>query len=186
MGACRLQIGLKRVQRRNPLYVKAARARIDQVEQRRLGQVKVRNRIEKRGRYRISESVPLTGSFESIAPPLESEPAEQRFRDGFIDPRHFVAERIKGVNMPPPVLPNKKARKPAVLIHAADEILAISVIRAPRGNVRRIWRTLMRQELFWPSCFASRFRPASWHLRQRGPGQPCRRASQGKSASASR
>src|SRR6516165_11749117 len=142
------------------------RARFDQFEEQHYGQVKARNRIEKRGRYGIGHGLPLIGSFERVAPPLEADLAKQRFRDELIDARHFVVESIKGMNMPPPFLRNKEARKPAVLIVAADEILAIGVIRIARLNFHRGWQVPMRQELIGPvasrpylgRCFRSGWR----------------------------
>lgn len=103
------------------------RPRNNQFEERRFWQIEPRDRIEKGGGDGIG--LGLARPFERVPPPLQTDFAKQGLGHDLMHAGDFETEGIEGVDMRPRLARNKKAREPAVSILAAEQSLAIGVIR---------------------------------------------------------
>ena len=124
--ACRFCISFERCDRLRRLSIKVVPPRGNQFEKRRFWQIEASDRIEKGSGDRIG--LGLARSFERVPPPLQPDFAKQGLGDDFVHPGDFETESIEGVDVPPQVARDKKAREPAVFILAAEQPLAIGVI----------------------------------------------------------
>jgi hypothetical protein len=132
---CRLCIGFERRDGIHRLTIKVPPPCRYQFEERRSWQIEARDRIEKGGGDRIGLGLARIGRpFERVPPPLQSNFAKQGLGDDFAHSGDFEAESIEGVDVPPRLARNEKAREPAVSIFAAEQSLAIGTIRINWGH----------------------------------------------------
>ena len=128
--ACRLCIGFERRDGIHRLPIKVVPPRDNQFEERRFRQIEARDRIEQGGGDGIGLGLGHIGRpFERVPPPLEADLAKQGLGDDFVHAGDFETESIEGVDVPPRLARNKKAREPAVFILAAEQSLAIGIVR---------------------------------------------------------
>ena len=166
--ACRLCIRFERDDGIHRLAIKAAPPRGNQFEERRFRQIEARDRIEKGGGNGIGLGLATMCPFERVPPPLEPDFTKQGLGDDFAHAGDFETERIECVDIRPRLGRDKKAREPAVSILAAEQFLAICVVRI--------------NGLGLPPAST----PASSRGWRPAPEPRCRRAGRGRSASANK
>jgi hypothetical protein len=163
----RLYIGFEGVDGLDRIAIKVALPRGNQFEERRFWQIEARDRIAQRCGDRVG--VRIGRPVERVPPPLQPDFAKQGLGDDFAHAGDFETESIEGVDMQPRLARNKKAREPAVSIVAAEQSLAVGVIRIN-------WLRLPPA----PTPASSR---GSWSA---APDPRNRRAGRGRSASANK